>query len=326
MKEALDHFPSASESGGEGKWSGAGPGKTSEDRPPSRDALFAGIGAYVLWGGLSILFMALAAQGAGAWEILASRCLWSLPWAGLILWMGRRGGEALAVLRSPRTLLWLTASATLVSVNWAIFIWASTNGHKLDASLAYYINPLLNVGAGALLFRERFSRAGAAAIVLACIGVALQGLAVGHPPWLALSMAVTFWGYGVIRKRVAASAQAGLFVECLMLAPLGLAYLIWLASKGESHFGAGPAVTLLLLAAGPATVIPLALFAHAARQLPLSTMGFLQFIMPTALFGIAMATGEPMTPLRTLSFAFIWGGVAVFAVSSSLSMRRAARP
>jgi chloramphenicol-sensitive protein RarD len=227
----------------------------------------------------------------------------------------------LAVLRSPRLLLWLTSSATLVSVNWAVFIWASTHGHKLDASLAYYINPLLNMAAGALLFRERFSRVGAVAVGLACAGVALQGLAVGHPPWLALSMAFSFWGYGVIRKRVAVSAQAGLFIECLMLAPLGLAYLVWPGSQGHNHLGAGLATSLLILATGPATVIPLALFAHAARRLPLSTMGFLQFVMPTGLFVIAMATGEPLTPLRVLSFAFIWGGVAVYSANAWLARR-----
>lgn len=291
----------------------------------SRYDLAAGTGCYFLWGGLSILFMALAAHGAGPWEILASRCLWSLPWAFAILWLTRSGREVLAILASPRTLAWLTASATLVSLNWAMFIWASTNGHKLDASLAYYINPLLNMGAGALLFRERFSRAGAVAIALACVGVALQGLAVGHPPLLAMALALTFWGYGVIRKQAPAGAQAGLFVECLMLAPLGLAYLAWIAVRGQGHFGADAPSTLLLLATGPATVIPLALFAHAARRLPLSTMGFLQFVMPTALFAVAMATGEPMTPLRALSFVFIWSGVAVFSIGAAWASRRPAR-
>jgi chloramphenicol-sensitive protein RarD len=304
-----------------------GPGSASGDRSQSRYDLLAGIGCYVLWGGLSILFMALAAQGAGPWEILASRCLWSLPWALGILMLTRGGGEVLGILRSPRTLAWLTASATLVSVNWAIFIWASTNGHKLDASLAYYINPLLNMGAGALLFRERISRTVAAAIVLACVGVALQGLAVGHPPWLALALATTFWGYGVLRKQAPAGAQAGLFIECLLLAPLGLAYLAWIGVHGRGHLGAGVPATLLLLATGPATVIPLALFAHAARKLPLSTMGFLQFVMPTALFGIAMATGEPMTRLRAASFLFIWAGVAVFSARAiGGHVRRRRRP
>ena len=290
-----------------------GPRSASGDKSPSRYDLAAGIGCYVLWGGLSILFMALAAQGAGPWEILASRCLWSLPWAFGILMLTRGGREVVAILRTPRTLLWLAASAALVSGNWAIFIWASTNGHKLDASLAYYINPLLNMGAGALLFRERFSRAGAIAIVLACIGVALQGLAVGHPPWVALSLALSFWGYGIIRKQIPAGAQAGLFIECLMLAPLGLAYLVWIGLHGQGRLGASLPATLLLLATGPATVIPLALFAHAARKLPLSTLGFLQFVLPTALFCIAMATGEPMTALSAASFLFIWAGVAVFS-------------
>ena len=301
-----------------------GPRSASEDRSTSRYDLAAGIGCYVLWGGLSILFMALAAQGAGPWEILASRCLWSLPWALGILLLTRGGPEAQAILGSPKVLAWLAASATLVSGNWALFIWASTNGHKLDASLAYYINPLLNMGAGALMFRERISRAGLVAIVLACLGVALQGLAVGHPPWLALALALSFWGYGVLRKQAPAGAQAGLFVECLMLAPLGLAYLVWIGVQGRGHLGANVPATLLLLATGPATVIPLALFAHAARKLPLSTMGFLQFVMPTALFGIAMATGEPMTGLSAASFVFIWAGVLVFSLGA-LAARAAKR-
>jgi chloramphenicol-sensitive protein RarD len=304
-----------------------GPRSVSGDRSQSRYDLAAGIGCYVLWGGLSILFMALAAHGAGPWEILASRCLWSLPWALAILLLTGAGREVLGIFGSPRTLAWLTASATLVSVNWAMFIWASTNGHKLDASLAYYINPLLNMAAGALLFRERISRAGTVAIVLACIGVALQSVAVGHPPWLALALATTFWGYGVLRKQAPAGAQAGLFVECLMLAPLGLAYLAWIGVHGRGHLGAGVPVTLLLLATGPATVIPLALFAHAARRLPLSTLGFLQFVMPTALFGIAMATGEPMTGLSAASFLFIWAGVGVFSLGAwAARPRRRSRP
>ena len=301
-----------------GKRSGAG------EVAGDRSALYAGIGCYVLWSGLSLLVMALARQGADPWEILAHRCIWSLPWAAGLVWLARRGDEARAVLRVTATLAWLACSAALVSLNWAIFIWASTSGHKLDASLAYYINPLLNMAAGAALFKERFSRTGAVAIGLAAIGVIVQGLALGHPPWLALGMAVTFWAYGVIRKRVAASAQTGLFIECLMLAPLGLAYALWLAAQGKAHFGGGWTVTGLILSVGPATVIPLSLFAHAARRLPLSTMGFLQFIMPTAVFVIAMMTGEPLTPLRAVSFVFIWSGVAVYMAGAWAAARRPA--
>ncbi|MEI9890357.1 MAG: EamA family transporter RarD [Caulobacteraceae bacterium] len=290
----------------------AGPGSVSEDR----SALIAGITAYTLWGGLSLLFMALGKQGVGSWEITAQRCLWSLPWSAGLVVLARTQGEAWAVLRNPRTLLWLTGSAILVSVNWAIFVFASTTGHKLDASLGYYINPLLNMAAGAALFRERISKAGLLAIALACIGVTLQAFAVGHPPWVALSLAVTFWAYGVIKKQVKASAPVGLFVECLMLAPIGLGYLIWLNGQGTPALGANPIATLLILATGPATVIPLALFAFAMRRLPLSAMGFLQFVMPTIAFVIAMATGEAFTPLTALAFAFIWAGVAVFSFGS----------
>jgi chloramphenicol-sensitive protein RarD len=297
----------------------AGPGRAAEDRT----SLFAAIAAYTLWGGLSLLFMALGKQGVGAWEITAQRCIWSLPWAAGLVFLARSQAEAWAVLRTPRTLLWLTASATLVSVNWAIFVFASTTGHKLDASLGYYINPLLNMAAGAVLFRERISRLGLLAIALALVGVVLQAAAIGHPPWVALSLAVTFWAYGVIKKQVKASAQVGLFVECLMLAPVGIVYLVWLHGQGIPPLGTTPAAALLILATGPATVIPLALFAFAMRRLPLSLMGFLQFVMPTIAFVIAMTTGEVLTPLTALSFVFIWSGVAAFSAGSLLAARRA---
>ena len=294
-----------------------GPGAVSEDRT----ALYAGIGCYALWSVLSLQFMALAARAVDPWEILAHRCIWALPWAAGILWLARAQGEVLAVLCSPRLLGWLVLSATLVSVNWGIFIVAATTGHKLDASLAYYINPLLNMAAGALLFRERFTRSGAVAIALAVIGVVLQAVAVGHPPWMALVMATTFGLYGVIRKRLPVGAQAGLLVEALLLAPLGLAYVLWLHGHGAGHFGSGALTTVLILSVGPSTAIPLAMFAYAARGLPLSTMGFLQFILPTLVFGIAMATGESLTPLRALSFVFIWIGVAVFSAGSWAASR-----
>jgi chloramphenicol-sensitive protein RarD len=199
---------------------------------------------------------------------------------------------------------------------------AATTGHKLDASLAYYINPLLNMAAGALIFRERFTRSGAVAIALAVVGVILQAVAIGHPPWMALGMATTFGLYGVIRKRLPVGAQAGLLVEALLLAPLGLTYIVWLHAHGGGHFGQGAVTTLLILSVGPATAIPLAMFAYAARGLPLSTVGFLQFILPTLVFAIAMATGEALTPLRALSFAFIWAGVAVFLAGSLAASRQ----
>ena len=296
----------------------AGPGKASEDR----SALIAGVGCYVLWSGLSLLFMALGRRGVDPWEMLAQRCLWALPWAAGLVWLARGWDDVARSIGQPRLLFWLACSALLISANWALFIIAATTGRKLDASLAYYLNPLLNMAAGVVLFRERFTRVGVIAIALAGAGVLLQGAAVGHPPWLALGMAACFWAYGLIRKRAPVSAQTGLFIECLMLAPLGLAYVLWIGAHGVFHLGGPWDTTLLVLATGPATAIPLALFSYAARRLPLSAMGFLQFIVPTAIFGIAMATGEPLTPLRILSFAFIWSGVAVFAAASLKTARK----
>src|SRR5690606_16584787 len=186
----------------------------------------------------------------------------------------------------------------------------------LDASLGYYLNPLLNMAAGAWLFRERIDRWGGAAIALAAVGVTLQAVALGHPPWISLVLAFSFAAYGVIRKRVEADAQSGLFVECLILAPLGLIWVLAIQADGSGHFLDSAASVFWLLAAGPATVLPLALFAWAARRMPLSTMGFLQFLAPTLVFVIGVAQGEPFGWLRGVSFAFIWIGAMVFAAGA----------
>jgi len=227
--------------------------------------------------------------------------------------LARQAGQVMAVLRQPKTLLILACSTAAIFINWSIYVFAVNAGHVIEASLGYYINPLMTMAAGALLFRERISREGAIAIGLAVIGVAIQTAALGHLPVVALGLALTFCLYGILRKRVQADAQTGLFIECAYLAVPGLIYVLHLQSTGAGHFGSGAGVTSLLLLAGPVTVVPLALFAWSARRMPLSAMGFLQFIGPTLQFGIGIALGEAFTPLRALSFLFIWAGVAVFA-------------
>jgi chloramphenicol-sensitive protein RarD len=207
----------------------------------------------------------------------------------------------------------LAASAVLIAGNWLLFVWAVGQGRTIEGSLGYYINPLMNMAAGALFFRERIDRTGIIAIGLAVLGVAVQTVALGHLPFIALGLALTFTTYGLIRKQVAADAQTGLFVECLALAPLALGYILWLQHSGASHFGARLSTTSLLLLAGPVTVAPLALFSWAARRLPLSTIGFLQFIGPTMQFIIGAETGERLDATRMTSFGFIWAGVLVFA-------------
>ena len=279
----------------------------------ARGAVIAGVACYTLWGVLPLYLHAVAAAGPAPLEVIAHRALWSVPWAGLLaLWAGQ-SRHCLAVLRTPRTLGLLTASALLIAGNWTLYVWAVAHGRILEGSLGYYINPLMNMAAGALLFRERLDWVGWSAIGLAAVGVAAQTVALGHPPYVSLVLALTFTGYGLIRKQVAAEAQTGLFVECLVLAPLALGYILWLGQSGAGHFLAGPSPTILLLLAGPVTVVPLMLFAWAARRLPLSTIGFLQFIGPTLQFFIGVEGGESLTLLRAASFGFIWAGVAVFA-------------
>ena len=292
--------------------------------PEARAALVAGVTCYTLWGFLPLLFMGLNSLGSSAWEILAHRALWSVLWAGLLVILARQGGQLAAVLAQPRTMALLALSTALILVNWGGYVWATTHGATLEAALGYYLNPLLNMAAGALLFRERIGRVGKVAIGLAVIGVLLQAVALGRPPWISIALALSFTAYAVIRKGVKADAQTGLFVECLYLTLPGLLYVVWLERSGAGNLTDGWGEALLLIGTGPATVFPLALFAWAARRLNLSTMGFLQFLAPTLQFAIGVMAGESFTPMRGLSFAFIWGGVAVFALAAWRRNRRPA--
>lgn len=276
-------------------------------------ALLAALGCYTMWGFMPLLFMAQAAQGFTPVEILAHRALWALPIAGALVWLARQGAQLRAVLTTPKTVAWLALSTALICLNWYVYVWATTHQATLEASLGYYLNPLLNVAVGALLFREKMSRAAIAAVALAAVGVALQAAAIGRLPWISIVLALSFCAYGVVRKRVKADAQTGLFVECAFLVLPGLAYVAWLQQSGGGHAADGTVATLLALLNGPATVFPLVLFAWAARRMPLSTLGFVQFLAPTLQFAVGVAAGEPLTALRIASFAFIWAGAAVFA-------------
>lgn len=278
-----------------------------------RQALAAGFGAYFIWGFLPLYFHVLNGFGVGSAEMIAHRTLWAVAWAfGLVL-LGRQAPQVARVLGEPRTLGVLALSTAAILINWTIYVVAVNSGKVLETSLGYYINPLMNMAVGAFLFRDRMTTEGKIAIALAVIGVGVQALALGHLPVISLALAVSFCAYGVIRKQVQADAQTGLFIECLYLTLPGLAYVLFLEATGAGHFRDGPAVALLLLAAGPATVVPLALFAWAARRLTMTALGFLQFLAPTLQFMIGIWLGEAFTPMRALSFAFIWAGVAVFA-------------
>ena len=298
---------------------------TASGPDQGRAALLSAFACYTLWGLMPLLFMGQAAAGLDALEILAHRALWAVAVAGLLVWLAKQGGQVAAVFRAPKTLAWLAFSTALIGVNWGVYVWATTHGATLEASLGYYINPLLNMVVGLWLFREKIDRWGWIAIGLAAVGVLLQALALGRPPWISLILAFSFATYGVIRKRVPIDAQAGLLVECLLLLPFGLAWVLWLQHTGAGVAFDSPTNTLWALANGPATVLPLALFAWSARRLPLSTIGFIQFLAPTLQFMVGVWAGEALTPLRVVSFVFIWGGAAVFAAAAAFRVRAARR-
>ncbi|MBS0332239.1 MAG: EamA family transporter RarD, partial [Proteobacteria bacterium] len=229
----------------------------------SRLALGAGIVCYLIWGIVPLVFQAMGHLGVSPWEILANRMVWAVPVAaGFVVW-ARQGAEVRGVFRSPAAVAWLTLSALLIAANWSIYIWAVNSGRVLETALGYYINPLIGMAAGALMFRERIDRLGYVAIALAATGVAVQAVAVGGLPIVSLALALSFGAYGIVRKRVAVSAQAGLLVECLLLAGFGLAYVAWLQATGAGHLGANWPATLWLLSCGPFTAVPLVLFAWA---------------------------------------------------------------
>jgi chloramphenicol-sensitive protein RarD len=277
-----------------------------------RPGLIFGFSAYTVWGVFPLVFQAMHRAGASPWEILAWRTLWAVPCAFALILVLKRGPQVRAALRQPRELAWLALAASFIAVNWGVYIWAVNARETLAASLGYFITPLLNVAAGAVIFGERLSPTAKVAIGLAAVGVVVQSLGLGAFPWISLILATSFAAYGVVRKRLKVDAQTGLLIECSALALPSAVYALVLASQGQAHFGTGWGVSLLLMLAGPATVIPLALFGEAAKRLPMTAIGFLQFIAPTIQFGIGLAEGEPFKLLNLAAFALIWLGGAVF--------------
>ena len=267
---------------------------------------------YLIWGLVPLFYLPIHAFGGGALEIIAHRSVWAVLCAGALVWLTKQWPEVFRAFQTPQLRWMLLLTSALVATNWGVYVWAVTNGHTIESSLGYYLNPLLNMAAGAVLFRERLDNWGKGAIALAVIGVIVQTLAIGHVPWIALILAISFGAYGILRKQLAINALAGLFVECVYMFVPAIVYLIWFETSGQGHFFAfGHAFWFMMT--GPITVLPLTLFSYVARRLPLSTMGFIQFISPTSTLVIGLFQGEPFTPLRGVSFAFIWAGAMVFA-------------
>jgi chloramphenicol-sensitive protein RarD len=282
------------------------------ERERVRDGLVCALIAYVLWGFLPIYFKVVAAVPAG--EVLVHRILWAVPFGLPIILARRQWPEVAAALRDPRRLGWLALSAGFIAINWVIYIWAVQNEQIFQASLGYYINPLIYVLVGVVFFRERLHRLQSAAVVLAAAGVAVLTISGGQFPLLSLTLATSFTIYGVIRRRVAIGGMPGLFIETLLLLPAAAGYLFWLESRDAAVFDiADIAMVGTLMLAGPLTVIPLLCFALAARRLSLSTIGVMQFISPTIQFAVGVAYGERLTTAHVVCFALIWTAVTAFS-------------
>lgn len=279
----------------------------------SRAGVFYGIAAFGWWGLIIIYFKAVAQ--VPAFEVLAHRVFFStlLLW-GLLLVRGQLRA-ALGVLRNPRHVLILLCSTLLLACNWVVFIWAVAHNHVTQASLGYFINPLLNVVLGYAFLSERLRPLQKLSVLLAGIGVTILAVHLGEVPTIALALPLSFGLYGLIRKVVRIDAIVGLTVETTLLAPVALGYVVALTLAEKGHLGTvSLQLDLLLVSSGIVTAVPLIWFLHAARELRLSTLGFLQYITPSMQLGLGvLAYGEPFTTVHALSFGFVWGGLAVYA-------------
>lgn len=293
---------------------GPKPDAAAQHDADARRGIISAGAAYALWGVLPVFLMLL--HFARAEEVLASRILWSLPCAALaVAFMGGFAAARREVAQNG-VLPALCLSALLIATNWWIYVWAVTNGHVIESSLAYFLTPLVNVAFGVALFGERLGRIQIAALTLAGLGVLVQALALGAPPWIALGLCASWSCYGLVRKQAPVSAAAGLFVETLVLAAPAVAGLVFLAQAAPLAVTTSPTHALLLALTGPVTAIPLILFAFGARRVPFSTLGLLQYIAPSLQFLIGALYGEPLTPLRMASFGLIWCGLALFSLDA----------
>lgn len=288
----------------------------------TRLGLIAAFGAYGSWGVLTLFYAALT--HISSVEVVAHRVAWSLVVLGLFFAFTQRWAEVWTALRDRRVFLALFLSSVLISANWLTYIWAVTNHQATEASLGYFIVPLVNVAVGAVLLSERMTRMQWAAIALAVSAIVLQAILLGSLPIVSLILAATFGAYGYIRKIVAVGPNLGLLIELLLVAPIAFGYLIYLHGIGEGHlWGYGWVTTLLLLLTGLVTYLPLMWFSAAARRLRLSTVGILQYLNPTIQFLIAtLILAEPLSMSKLATFVLIWLSVGIYCFDAIRGSRR----
>ena len=287
------------------------------DARRERDVGFAyGLAAYGSWGFFPIYLKAVSRTPV--FELLSHRITWAAILLLILVWHQGHFGDIVAAFRRPRTLAVLAASTLLIAINWLVYIFSVTHNRLLESSFGYYINPLVNVALGVALLRERLDPLVRVAVAIAAGGVLWLGIHAGRLPWISLVLAFTFAFYGLLRKLAPVGALIGLTVETLLLLPLAAGYLCFVIATGRAAFLSGrPGLDALLVLGGPLTAIPLLWFAAAARRLPLSTMGFLQYISPTVQFLLAVALyREPFDRAKAGAFVCIWIALALFAYHS----------
>lgn len=282
-----------------------------------RLGLVYGFTAYLIWGFFPIYLKAVVA--APVLEVLAHRVVWAFLFVLVLSALTGQLGAARAALANPKALAVLTASTLLIGINWGIYIFSVVSGRMLESSLGYYVNPLVNVLLGVVVLGERLDRPVRFATALAALGVASMAVSLGQPPWISVGLAFSFGLYGLLRKLAPVGALTGLLIETLLLLPVAAGFLVSRAMAGRGAFlNASATLDLLLLLSGPLTAVPLLFFGAAARKLPLSTLGFLQYLSPTIQFLLAVLLyREPLDTARLGAFVLIWAAVGVFAIHTA---------
>ncbi len=303
---------------------------TTQQTPPPNPrretvagVLYAGM-AFFIWGISPVYWKAM--QQVPALEIIAHRTVWAFFFLIVLSLVQKRWTEFKAVLQAPRSMAILLVTAILVCINWLVYVWAVNAGYLLQASLGYYINPLVNVMLGMVFLRERLSRHQAVAVLLACGAVVYRTVALGQFPWISMTLGFGFGIYGLIRKVAPVNSLVGITVETLWLTPFAAAYLACLELSGEGNFlHAGVFSDVLLAGTGVLTAVPLLFFNLGARRINLSTVGLMQFISPSCMFLLAVvAYDEPFTADQLWTFALIWAALAIYSIDSLRSFRRSA--
>jgi chloramphenicol-sensitive protein RarD len=292
--------------------------------PADKGGLASTIGAFGIWGLFPLYLREL--EAVPPMQLVAHRVAWAcVLLLVLIAWRGELAG-LVRKLAQQGVASRLAATAVLISINWLTYVWAVANDRVVETSLGYFINPLVNVVLGVVLLKERLNSTQWSAVAIAAAGVTWLTVAAGHPPWIALTLALSFGLYGFLRKTANVESLPGLAIETALLAPLAVAYLVWCGLQGTGAMGpdAGTRINLLLVASGAVTAVPLLLFAFGARRLPYSTVGLLQYVAPSLQLACALLVfHEPFGRTRAVGFALIWIALAVYACDGVWRARRA---